>query len=75
MTYNNFLKVLENMSIKQIEAIGLEPDTELHEPVSQIPAPNDKLKGKIVQEFEKGFVYQKDNVQKVITTSKVIVGM
>ena len=31
-------------------------------------------KGKIIQEFEKGFVYDKGDVRKVVNTAKVVVG-
>ncbi len=74
MTYDNFIKTLENMHIKAIEAIGLNPDSLLHEPVNMQPTDDKKLKGKIIQEFERGFVYEKDWEKKVITTSKVVIG-
>ncbi len=73
MTYNNFLKVLEDLSIFPIEALWLEPDTNLHEPISVQPVEDESKKWKIIVEFEKWFVYQKDWIQKVIKSSKVIV--
>lgn len=73
LVYDNFLKTLEWMNIKQIDAIGLEPDSVLHEPVSVQPVEDKKMKWKIVQEFERGFVYKKDDKQIVLNTSKVIV--
>ena len=74
LVYENFLKTLEWLNIKQIEAIWLEPDSSLHEPVSVQPVEDKKLKWKIIQEFERGFVYKKDDKQIVLNTSKVIVG-
>jgi len=74
LTYNKFLKTLESMNIFSIQSIGLKPDTFLHEPVSIQPTKDKKLKGKIIQEFERGFIYKKDGETKVITTSKVIIG-
>ena len=74
LVYDNFLKTLEWMNIKQIEAVWLEPDSVLHEPVSVQPVEDKKMKWKIVQEFERGFVYKKDDKQIVLNTSKVIVG-
>lgn len=74
LVYDNFLKILEWMNIKQIEAVWLEPDSLLHEPVSVQPVEDKKMKWKIVQEFERGFVYKKDDKQIVLNTSKVIVG-
>jgi molecular chaperone GrpE (heat shock protein) len=72
--YKNFLATLAGMSITPIEALGLEPDTYLHEPVGMQPTDDDSLKGKIIQEFERGFVYEKDGQKTVVTTSKVVIG-
>lgn len=73
LVYNNFLKTLEWINVYQIEAIWLVPDATLHEPVSAVPATDEKQKWKIVQEFERGFVYRKSDKQIVLKTSKVIV--
>lgn len=73
LVYNNFLKTLEWINVYQIEAIWLVPDANLHEPVSAVPATDEKQKWKIVQEFERGFVYRKSDKQIVLKTSKVIV--
>jgi molecular chaperone GrpE (heat shock protein) len=72
--YKNFLNTLEAMNITAIDALGLEPDTYLHEPVGMQPIEDEKLKGKIIQEFERGFVYTENGEKTVITTSKVVIG-
>ena len=74
LVYDNFLKTLESINIFQIKAIWLEPDSNLHEPVSIMPTEDKKMKWKIIQEFERWFVYKKEDKQVVINTSKVIVG-
>lgn len=74
MVYNKFLSTLEMMGIKAIESIGLEPNHELHEAVSAMPTDDTMMKGKIIQEFEKGFIYEKWDIRKVVTTAKVVVG-
>ncbi len=74
LIYDNFLKTLESINVFQIKAIGLEPDPVLHEPVSIMSIDDRKMKWKIIQEFERWFVYKKDDKQVVISTSKVIVG-
>lgn len=74
MVYDKFLKTLEGLHIKAIESLWLVPDSFLHEPVSLQPVEDEKLKGKIVKEFERGFVYHKDDDTRVIRASKVIVG-
>ena len=60
MIYDKFLKTLEHLHIKPIASVGLVPDSFLHEPVSVEPVEDEKLKGKIIKEFERGFVYDKD---------------
>jgi hypothetical protein len=52
----------------------LAPDSLVHEPVSVQSIEDEKLKGKIVQEFERGFVYEKDGDKRVVVASKVVVG-
>ncbi len=73
MIYTKFLKTLEHLHIKAIDSIGLVPDSFLHEPVSVEPVEDEQLKGKILKEFERGFVYVKGDDKRVIIASKVIV--
>ena len=74
MMYNHFLKSLEKLKVKPIEAVGLEPNPQFHEPISMQVTEDKNLKGKIVQEFEQGFVYENGDEKIVISASKVIVG-
>jgi molecular chaperone GrpE len=53
-----------------MEAQGTAFDTDLHEAVTNIPAPEASLKGKVVDVLEKGY-YLHD---KVIRYAKVVVG-
>lgn len=73
LVYDNFLKTLEWINVYQIEAIWLVPDAKFHEPVSAMPTNDEKLKWKIIQEFERWFVYRKWDVEIVLNHSKVIV--
>ena len=59
-------KGLEVIKVKQGDSF----DTELHEAVTQIPAPKDKLKGKIIDVIEKGYRLG----EKTIRFPKVVVG-
>ena len=62
---------LEKKGLKEIEdPIGKELDTEFHEAITNIDAPSKKLKGKIVDTVEKGYLLG----DKVIRYSKVVVG-
>jgi molecular chaperone GrpE len=49
---------------------GSEFDADVHEAISQIPAPNKKLKGKIVDVTERGYKLN----EKVIRFAKVVIG-
>lgn len=51
-------------------SVGKEFDTDLHEAVTNIPAPTEELKGKVVDELEKGYLLN----DKVIRFAKVVVG-
>ncbi|MBE7176504.1 MAG: nucleotide exchange factor GrpE [Mucilaginibacter polytrichastri] len=65
---------LKNMLIqkglKEMNAGGTDFDAEIHEAITNIPAPSDDLKGKVIDEVEKGY-YLND---KVIRFAKVVVG-
>jgi molecular chaperone GrpE (heat shock protein) len=47
---------------------------ELHEPLSVEQVEDEALKGKIIKEFQPGYLYEKDGIKKVISAAKVIVG-
>jgi molecular chaperone GrpE len=74
MIYDKFLKTLEHMHVKPIDSLGLIPDSFLHEPVNVQEVDDEKLKGKIIQEWERGFAYEHHGEKKVIVPAKVIVG-
>lgn len=74
LTYDNAIKTLQGLGISLIPTIGHEPDMELHEPLSVQPTDDEALKGKIIQEFQPWYVYEKDGIKKVVSAAKVIVG-
>ena len=53
-----------------MESIGEPFDPELHEAITNIPAPAEELKGKVMDEMEKGYFLN----DKVVRFAKVIVG-
>jgi molecular chaperone GrpE len=68
---NKFKKLLEQNNVKPMDATRdtvFNPD--LHEAITQIPAPNEKLKGKIMDVVEKGYLLN----DRVIRFAKVVVG-
>jgi molecular chaperone GrpE len=70
LIYGRFRDFLQQNGIKEIDAMNQEFTTDLHEAVTKIPAPEEQLKGKVVDVIEKGY-YLHD---KVIRYPKVIVG-
>jgi molecular chaperone GrpE len=61
---------LGQKGLKVMETDGVAFDPELHEAITEIPAPSKKLKGHIVDTIEKGY-YLND---KIIRHAKVVVG-
>lgn len=68
---NKFYKLMEQKGLKPMpDNPGIDFDPEIHEAITKIPAPEDKLKGKVVDVVEKGY-YLND---KVIRFAKVVIG-
>lgn len=74
LIYDKLLVSLKAMGVEQVESIGMEPDSEVHEPMGIEPTQEETLKGKIIKEFSKGYVLKQGDVKTVIMTAKVIVG-
>lgn len=70
LIYNNFKEFLAQRGVKEIEAIGSEFDTDHHEAITKIPAPEPSMKGKVIDVIEKGYLMH----EKVIRFAKVVVG-
>jgi molecular chaperone GrpE len=70
LVYAKFKNTLEQNGLKSIPAIGEIFDVEKHEAITEIPAPNDEMKGKVVDEVEKGYYLN----GKLIRYAKVVVG-
>jgi len=67
---NKLKNILGQKGLKEMTSIGEPFDADLHEAITNIPAPTDDQKGKVIDEMEKGY-YLKD---RVIRFAKVIVG-
>jgi molecular chaperone GrpE len=70
LVHHKLKNLLTSKGLKEMNAIGTEFDADLHEGITNIPAPTDNLKGKVIDELEKGY-YLND---KVIRFAKVIIG-
>ena len=63
-------KVLESQGLKAMDSIGKEFDVEHHEAITNIPAPSEDMKNKVVDAIEKGYFLN----DKVLRFAKVVVG-
>jgi molecular chaperone GrpE len=70
LIYNKFRDFLSQRGVKEIAAIKLDFNVDEHEAITKIPAPEEGLKGKVVDVVQKGY-YLND---KVIRYSKVVIG-
>ncbi|MHB1177750.1 MAG: nucleotide exchange factor GrpE [Daejeonella sp.] len=70
LVHQKLKNILVQKGLKEMETKGTEFNPDVHEGITNIPAPTDDLKGKIVDELEKGY-YLND---KVIRFAKVIIG-
>lgn len=70
LVFNKLKNVLQQRGLKAMESKEQEFDTELHEAITEIPAPTEALKGKVLDEVQKGY-YLND---KIIRHAKVVVG-
>lgn len=70
LIYNKFMSVLGHNGVKVIETKEQPLDTDYHEAIAVIPAPNEALKGKILDCVQTGYILN----DKVIRHAKVVVG-
>ncbi len=70
LIYNKFGEFLKSSGIKEIDAMHKKFDIDIHEAVTKIPAPEKKLKGKVLDVIQKGYFLN----EKIIRYPKVIIG-
>ena len=69
LIYEKLLRSLEAQGLRAMESTGAVFDVDLHEALTKIPAPNEDLKGKVLDTVERGY-YLND---KIIRYAKVVV--
>lgn len=67
---NKFKKILEQYGVKAMDALNADFNPDFHEAITQLPASEENLKGKIIDVVEKGYLLN----DKVIRFAKVVVG-
>ncbi|WP_452221935.1 nucleotide exchange factor GrpE [Lacinutrix salivirga] len=70
LIYNKLIKSLEQKGLKEMDSKGKPFDPDFHQALTEIPAPNKDLKGKVVEVIEKGYFIG----SKILRHAKVVVG-
>jgi molecular chaperone GrpE len=70
LVHQKLKSILVSKGLEEMDAQGQIFDADLHEAITQIPAPSDDLKGKVLDQVEKGYALN----GKVIRYAKVVVG-
>lgn len=70
LIYSKYKGILESKGLKPMISKGEVFDSELHEAIANIPAESDEMKGKIIDDVEKGYMLH----DKVVRFAKVVVG-
>lgn len=70
LVHHKLKNILAQKGLKEMKSVGAEFDADIHEGITNIPAPSEDMKGKVLDELEKGY-YLHD---KVIRFAKVIIG-
>ena len=70
LIYNKMKSSLQNKGLEEMKSIDTVFNTDLHEAITNVPAPSDDMKGKVVDELEKGYLLN----GKVIRFAKVVIG-
>ena len=70
LIYNKYKSILTRKGLEPMITLGQDFDTDFHEAITNIPAPSEDLKGKIIDEVEKGYLLN----GKVIRFAKVVIG-
>ena len=69
LVYNKLYSTLEHKGLKSVESTGADFDAEWHEAITDIPAPSEEMKGKVIDTIEKGYTLN----DKIIRYAKVVV--
>ncbi len=70
LIFHKLKQILQTRGLKEMESIGQEFNADLHEAITEIPAPGEDSKGKVMDEVEKGYYLG----EKIIRHAKVVVG-
>lgn len=70
LVYQKLISVLKSRGVNALESNGLTFDANEQEAITEIPAPDESLKGKVIDTLEKGYKIH----DKILRFAKVVVG-
>jgi molecular chaperone GrpE len=70
LVFTKLRNTLHAKGVKEMKSIGEEFNPDIHEAITEIPVNDPAMKGKVVDEVEKGYTLN----EKIIRYSKVVVG-
>lgn len=70
LVFGKLKNILQSKGLKAMDSGGQAFDAELHEAITEVPAPTEALKGKIIDVVEPGYYLN----EKIIRHAKVVVG-
>ena len=70
LVFSKFRTIMHSKGLKEMKSIGEEFNPDLHEAITEIPVEDESMKGKVVDQVEKGYTLN----DKIIRFAKVVVG-
>lgn len=70
LVFAKLRNTMQSKGVKEMKTIGEEFNADFHEAITEIPVTDEKMKGKVVDEVEKGYTLN----DKIIRFAKVVVG-
>jgi len=70
LVFSKLRNTMQSKGVKEMKTIGEEFNADFHEAITEIPVTDDKMRGKVVDEVEKGYSLN----DKIIRFAKVVVG-
>jgi molecular chaperone GrpE len=70
LVFNKIRSTMQSKGVVAMESIGKEFDVEQHEAITEVPVPDEKQKGKVIDEINKGYLLN----EKIVRFAKVVVG-
>lgn len=70
LVFSKLRNTMHSKGVKEMKTIGEEFNADFHEAITEIPVTHDNMKGKVVDEVEKGYTLN----DKIIRFAKVVVG-